>query len=70
VPFDWRRIGFAVAFTVGLCVASLALDLWAPFRLSLPLRAAILAAYPLTLLAVGFFPREDLAKVRARLFRR
>jgi O-antigen/teichoic acid export membrane protein len=69
VPFDWRRIGFAVALTVALCVASLALDLWAPFRLSLPLRTAILAAYPLTLLAVGFFPREDLAKVRARLFR-
>jgi hypothetical protein len=70
VPYEWRRIGLAVGLTAGLCVASLALDLWAPFRASLPLRLAIVAVYPLALLALGFFPRADLAALRARLRRR
>jgi O-antigen/teichoic acid export membrane protein len=65
VPWDWPRIGLAVVFTVGLAVAALAADEWVDFELSLPLRLAITAAYPLGLVALGFFPPGDLARIRS-----
>ncbi|HEX2112166.1 MAG TPA: polysaccharide biosynthesis C-terminal domain-containing protein [Gaiellaceae bacterium] len=65
VPWDWRRIGLAVGLTAGLALASLAADEWLDFEVSLPLRFAITAAYPLGLVALGFFPPADLARIRA-----
>jgi O-antigen/teichoic acid export membrane protein len=67
VPWEWRRIGLAVAVTVALCLSALALDAWVPFRASLPARAALTLAYPLVLVALGFFPRGDLAAMRDRV---
>jgi O-antigen/teichoic acid export membrane protein len=67
VPWEWRRIGLAIAVTVALCFAALALDAWAPFYASLPVRAALTLAYPLVLVVLGFFPRNDLAAMRDRL---
>lgn len=67
VPWEWRRIGLAIGVTVALCLAALALDAWAPFYASLPVRAALTLAYPLVLVVLGFFPRSDLAAMRDRL---
>jgi O-antigen/teichoic acid export membrane protein len=67
VPWEWRRIGLAIAVTVALCFAALALDAWAPFYASLPVRAALTLAYPLVLVVLGFFSRSDLAAMRDRL---
>jgi O-antigen/teichoic acid export membrane protein len=65
VPWDWPRIGLAVGLAAALALASLAADEWVDFELSLPLRLAITAVYPLGLLALGFFPPGDLARVRS-----
>ena len=70
VPWDWRRIGTAVALILGLSLASLAIDAWVDLALSVPIRVAITLAFPLGLYASGFFPREDLAAARARFRRR
>jgi len=67
VPWEWRRIGLAIAVTVALCFAALALDAWVPFYASLPVRAALTLAYPPVLVVLGFFPRSDLAAIRDRL---
>jgi O-antigen/teichoic acid export membrane protein len=67
VPWEWRRIGLAIAVTVALCFAALALDAWVPFYASLPARAALTLAYPPVLVLLGFFPRSDLAAMRDRL---
>ena len=67
VPWEWRRIGLAIVVTVGLSLAGLALDAWVPFQASLAARAALTLAYPLILVALGFFPRSDLAAMRDRL---
>ncbi len=65
VPWDRRRLAGVVGLIVALALSALALDVWAPFRLSLPVRAALTAVYPLLLLAFGYFPRDDVAKARA-----
>ena len=67
VPWEWRRIGLAVGLTLALILAALALDAWVPFPASLPIRAALTLAYPIVLVALGFFPRSDLAAIRDRL---
>jgi O-antigen/teichoic acid export membrane protein len=67
VPWDVRRIGLAVGLAAALALASLAVDAWMPLAASLPVRVAIVAAFPLVLLALGFFPRSDLEAARARL---
>jgi O-antigen/teichoic acid export membrane protein len=67
VPWEWRRIALAVVVTLALSLAALALDAWAPFYASLPARAVLTLAYPLILVALGFFPRSDLAAMRDRL---
>jgi len=67
VPWDWRRVGTAVFLTVGLCVASLLIDAFVPFSVSLPIRLGITLAYPLGLVTLGFFPPGDLAALRSRL---
>ena len=64
VPWEWRRIGLAIVVTVGLSLAALALDAWVPFQASLAARAALTLAYPLVLVALGFFPRSDLGHAR------
>ena len=71
VPWEWRRLSLAVGLTVALCFAALALDAWVPFNASLAVRAVLTLAYPLVLVALGFFPRSDLEAMRDRLpFRR
>jgi O-antigen/teichoic acid export membrane protein len=67
VPWHVGRILLAVGTAAALALASLALDAWVPFALSLPLRVAIVAAYPLVLLTLGFFPPADRAAARSRL---
>ena len=67
VPWHVGRILLAVGTAAALALASLALDAWVPFGLSLPLRVAIVAAYPLVLLTLGFFPPADRAAARSRL---
>jgi O-antigen/teichoic acid export membrane protein len=69
VPWEWKRIGSAAALGLGLCLASLAVDAWLGVAISVPARIGITLAYPLALLASGFFPPEDLATAR-RLIRR
>lgn len=69
VPWDWPRIALVTATTVGLCLASLAVDAWLPMAASIPARLAVVLAFPAILLALRFFPREDLAAIRARVRR-
>ena len=69
VPWDWRRIAAAVGLAAGLCLASLAIDAHVGLAVSLPIRLGLTLAYPFGLLALGFFPRSDLAALRARLRR-
>lgn len=70
VPWDARRILLAAGLTAVLALASLAVDARLAFTASVPVRVAITLAYPLLLVASGFFPRRDLAALRARLRRR
>ena len=46
---------------------SLGVDAWLSVPVSIPVRLAITAAYPLLLYALGFFPPGDLAAMRRRL---
>jgi O-antigen/teichoic acid export membrane protein len=71
VPWEWRRLVLAVVVTVALCLAALALDAWVPILPSLAARAALTLAYPLALVALGFFPPGDLRAIgeRVRLVR-
>jgi O-antigen/teichoic acid export membrane protein len=59
VPYQWRRVGTALAAAVGLTVVGRVLD---P-----PLVAAIalVASYPLVLLPLGFYLPEELRRMRA-----
>jgi O-antigen/teichoic acid export membrane protein len=66
VPWEWRRILLAVGAAAGLAVVALAVDQRVSFTLSLPLRLGLSLAYPLALLALGFFPSGDLARAWAR----
>jgi O-antigen/teichoic acid export membrane protein len=69
VPWDRRRILLAVGLTLAFALAALALDEWLPLAASLPVRAALTAAYPLLLVGFRYFPQEDLAKARSALGR-
>jgi O-antigen/teichoic acid export membrane protein len=69
VPWDWPRIGGVALGASGLCLASLAVDAWLPIGVSIPVRLGIVLAYPLGLVALGFFPRRDLDAARVRLGR-
>ena len=67
VPWHARRILLATVAAAALALASVAVDAWMSFAVSLPVRVGIVAAYPLLLLAAGFFPTEDRAAARRRL---
>jgi len=69
VPWDWWRLTLAVGATVGLSLASLAVDAWMPFAASLPVRVGITAAYPAVLLLGGFLTRSDRQAIGRRLRR-
>ncbi|HEY7195914.1 MAG TPA: oligosaccharide flippase family protein [Gaiellaceae bacterium] len=64
VPWHWVRNSLAIGLMVALCLASLAVDRWIPDAPSLPLRLAILLAYPVGLAVLGFFPPGDLGAAR------
>lgn len=70
VPWDWRRLGLAIATTVALALASLAVDAWVPFDVSLPARVGITLAYPAVLLLGGFLSRPERQLISRRLRRR
>ncbi len=67
VPWSIPRIALAYAVTAALCLASLAVDAWMPMAASLPVRLAIVLAYPLVLIGLGYFPPSDLAAARRLL---
>ncbi len=69
VPWDWLRIGFIYAMALGLGLASLAVDAWMPMAASLPVRLAIVAAYPAAVIVFRVIPRSDLRAARRRLAR-
>ncbi len=69
VPWDYLRIAGACLLAVLLCLASLAVDASLSIGPSLAVRVAITAAFPLVLLAAGYFPKGDLAALRARVRR-
>jgi O-antigen/teichoic acid export membrane protein len=69
VPWDRRRMGLAVALTLGGALLSLGIDSWLSVPVSIPVRLAVTAGYPLLLYALGFFPPGDLAAARSRLRR-
>lgn len=67
VPWDWYRIGLALGLCAGLCVLSLGVDAWLAVDVSIPARIGIVAAYPIALRVLGFFPPADRAAMRSRL---
>jgi O-antigen/teichoic acid export membrane protein len=69
VPWDWLRLGLAIGATVGLALASLAVDAWMPFAASLPVRLGITLVYPAVLLLGGFLSREERQTIARRLRR-
>jgi O-antigen/teichoic acid export membrane protein len=69
VPWDRYRILLAATAAAGLCLAALAVDDSVSIGLSIPIRVAITAAFPLLLFAFRFFPPGDLAALRTRLRR-
>jgi O-antigen/teichoic acid export membrane protein len=70
VPWEWRRVGLAVGVTLGLALASLAVDSRVPFDASLPVRVAITLAYPAALLLGGFLTAAERRRLTGRLRRR
>jgi O-antigen/teichoic acid export membrane protein len=70
VPWDWRRLGLAVGATLGLALASLAVDAEVPFDASFPLRVGITLAYPAVLLLGGFLTAAERRRLTGRLRRR
>ena len=70
MPWEWRRIGLAVGLTLGLALASLAVDARVPFNASLPVRVAITLAYPAALLLGGFLTASERRRLTGRLRRR
>jgi O-antigen/teichoic acid export membrane protein len=59
VPYQWRRVATALGAAIAMTVVGRALDL--------PLAAAIalVAAYPLVLLPLGFYLPEERRRIRA-----
>jgi hypothetical protein len=54
---------------LGLGLASLAVDAWMPMAASLPVRLAIVLAYPAAVIAFRVVPRSDLRAARRKLRR-
>ena len=71
VPWEWRRLALAVGAHGRALLRGARTRRLGPFHASLAVRAVLTLAYPLVLVALGFFPRSDLAAMRDRLpFRR
>ncbi|MFN2471649.1 MAG: lipopolysaccharide biosynthesis protein [Gaiellaceae bacterium] len=58
VPYQWRRVGVAAATAVALTIVVRVFDL------PLPAAIAIVVAYPLALLPLGFYLPEELRRLR------
>lgn len=65
VPWDWYRILLAAGGAAGIALAALAIDAWVGMAVSIGPRVGLTLAFPLALLALGFFPPDDRAKLRA-----
>jgi O-antigen/teichoic acid export membrane protein len=61
VPYQWRRVATALVAAVALTVTGRALDL------PLAAQLALVAAYPLVLLPLGFYLPRELQGMRQRL---
>lgn len=59
IPYHWGRVLSAIGIAIGIYLASIEFTVPNVF-LSIALKAALLLVYPLSLLALGFFAREDL----------
>ncbi|HEU4941628.1 MAG TPA: oligosaccharide flippase family protein, partial [Gaiellaceae bacterium] len=60
VPYQWRRVATALGAAIALTVVGRALDV------PLGVAIALVAAYPLVLLPLGFFLPEELRRLRPR----
>jgi O-antigen/teichoic acid export membrane protein len=69
IPWEWVRLAKAIGPTVALCLASLAVDAWVGLGASLPLRVALTAAFPGSLLVLRFFTPGERAAIRTRIGR-
>jgi hypothetical protein len=56
VPYQWRRVVTLAAVAAGLTVLGREID-------SLPVSIALVAAYPLALLPLGFYQPAELARL-------
>lgn len=59
VPYHWFRVLSAIGIAIAIYLVSTGLTL-SSIPLSIALKAALISIYPLTLLALGFFERDDL----------
>ena len=59
IPYHWFRVGSAIGIAIAIYLASTQIG-FESIILSVVLKALLLSLYPLTLLALGFFQREDL----------
>ena len=70
VPYHWTRLLSAIGLAIGIYLASIELTM-SNVILSIVVKTLLLGIYPLTLLALGFFQREDLMRgldwIRGRL---
>lgn len=61
VPYHWGRLLSTIGIAIGIYLSSLELTL-PSIALSIALKGVLLLVYPLSLLALGFFAREDLER--------
>ena len=61
IPYHWFRVLSAIGMAIAIYLVSTVLTL-SSIPLSIALKMLLLSIYPLTLLALGFFEREDLRR--------
>lgn len=61
IPYHWFRVLSAIGMAIGIFLVSTQVTL-SSIPLSIAVKAVLLSLYPLTLLVLGFFQREDLQR--------
>jgi O-antigen/teichoic acid export membrane protein len=69
VPWEIRRLVTGLALTLAITCSALYLDGEVSYRASLPFRFLLLLAYPLLLLALGYFTPDERRRMRELLRR-